>query len=168
MVGPSTRLDRIAAVTMIAGSLVLAGEAVMMQLRARRPSPPMYAVGDQVSTIPGVNITAASHTLLLFVRSTCRYCVASADFYKKLLAQAPRVPVVALSFESEPSLLSYLDRFDLHPDRVLVVPPGSLRLSATPALLLVSRTGRVERTWLGQQPPDKEAEILRVVGRPEQ
>jgi hypothetical protein len=45
-------------------------------------------------------------------------------------------------------------------NEVKQAPPNSVGAKATPTLILVDGAGTVTNSWVGQLPPDKEAEIL--------
>ena len=162
-------LDKVASVTMIVASVALVSAAASFQWRGPRGRPtdsPTYTVGEQFVALPGVTLTDAPKTLVMFLRSTCRYCTDSVPFYRRLIDRTSRTPVVAVSFEPEETLRSYLAEHGLRPDRVVSASRGSLRLTATPTLLLVSASGRIEKIWRGLQRTEKEAEILLATGLP--
>lgn len=59
---------------------------------------------------------------------------------------------------------NYLSSLGVQVDDMLQASLSSIDVSGTPTLLLVSRDGRVIRTWLGKLPPDLEREVLLSVG----
>jgi hypothetical protein len=121
----------------------------------------MYAVGDKFADLASADFGAAPATLVMFVRSGCKYCTASADFYKRILERTRRVPVIAVGVDPEDTLRIYLHGLGVRPDKVVSASPGLLRLSATPVLLLVSSERRIQKLWVGQlRSTVQEADVL--------
>ena len=160
-------LDRVAAIVMIATSAVLLAKALAIRTTAVGPttSPALYVAGDTFAQIPGLDLNRASRTLILFLRSGCRYCTASAGFYQRVLATPSRVPVVAIGFEEREGLDGYLRLHGVRPDMVLSLPADSrLKLGPTPMILLVTSAGRVAKVWRGQLRSEREEnEVIRAI-----
>lgn len=85
----------------------------------------LYAVGDRAAAIPGVEFRRADKTVLLYISSTCIYCAHSMDFYRTLVDSDPRrngrYQVVAVSAEPAATFDVFLRRFQLVPDRAVVL-----------------------------------------------
>lgn len=126
-----------------------------------RSAPPLYQSGERI-TIDGVDFTAAPKTLLLVVRSTCRYCTDSMPFYKTL-ASAPtsgrRARIVALTPEAVEVGAEYFDSFGVKLDGVVSTPLTALKVRGTPTAILVSSTGVVEKVWQGRVDSKTELEV---------
>jgi hypothetical protein len=161
-------LERTANILIVATALV-AIPTLGLQLYERatvRPveASPRYARGDSLQ--PAVNIDAghARRALVLYLNSSCRYCTESMDFYKRIREwrehNAEAATIVVLGQESESRLLDYTLAHGFKPDRVISVRGTSFKLSGTPSLLLVSRTGIVEEAWYGRLSPAQEQAVL--------
>lgn len=118
------------------------------------------AVGTRISLkdIGPLNDT----TLLLFLRTDCHFCTASAGFYKRLIGAAPQTPVVAVFGEPTAQGRDYLTSLDVAIPDVRQAPHRSAGVSATPVALLVDRSGVVKGRWIGLLDAPRETEVLQA------
>ena len=134
--------------------MLTCGVMIWSTLRSSVPPPPAggetYAVGETFGPVAAYDFSAAPKTLVLFVRSGCRFCTESMTFYRQLCESAGRIQIIAVGHESEQVLRDYLARHEVQVDGVYSVPHGSLKLSRTPALVLVAASRKVERLWRGK------------------
>lgn len=123
---------------------------------------PGATVGERGESLPGVQFDRAERTLVLYARSTCKYCTASMPLYRRLVeAKASgRFQFVSVGAEPETTQRAYFATHGVSLDRYVVMSSAEAR--GTPTLVVVDRKGVVRRVWLGQQSPDVEQEILRV------
>jgi hypothetical protein len=120
-------------------------------------------VKDQKIQLPGVDWAKNEQTLVMAISSTCHFCTESAAFYRDIRARS-RVHTVAVLPQSVNEGRNYLSKLGVQVDEVLQVPLSSIDVNGTPTLMLVSREGRVVRTWIGKLPPDLENDVLLSVG----
>jgi thioredoxin-related protein len=125
------------------------------------------AVGTVLSALPGYSWGQHRKSLVLVVRKGCHYCEDSMPFYREL-AKAQK------EGESNADLVSVLpdggtDAAHLLQDAQLDVPIiasfplQQIHISATPTVILVDRNGKVEKTWVGEQPVDGQKAILSAI-----
>jgi hypothetical protein len=156
-------LDRIASVLVILAALSVLWRTFASVPRtgaaADHPRLPGYAVGSVLGQVPGVDFTASPKTLLIWVRSSCRYCEESMDFYRRLVA-ASRVPVVAMGREKVDVLRDYGASHGFRPTSVVSVETGLDQLTATPVLVLVGKDSKVLGCWLGKLTKNQEQEVF--------
>jgi hypothetical protein len=74
---------------------------------ARPQRPPSYTKGERLPAIEGLP-SLSRPTLLVVVRSGCRYCDASMDFYKRLLSSPNKQSVLFVSYEPVERTAQYL------------------------------------------------------------
>jgi len=55
---------------------------------------------------------------------------------------------------------SYLNSLGVQVSDVYEVPLGQIHVSGTPTLLVLNESGIVKRTWYGQQPIERNAQIV--------
>jgi hypothetical protein len=125
--------------------------------------PAAFERGTAAESLPGVRYDDVQATLVLYVRSTCRFCTASMPFYQKLSGQPGvhrAVRMVVASPESVETSAAYLQAHELRVDQ-LVSFQG--RATGTPTLLLVDRRGLIQQVWLGQQDTRGEQEIVESI-----
>jgi hypothetical protein len=110
-----------------------------------------YKLGDTLPTLEGVRFTDKPKTLLLVVSSRCKFCTDSMPFYAKLSAarRASAFQFVVAGSEPEAALTTYLTRNGVEADRIVVLRPGTLRVTATPTIILADSVGSVSGYWRG-------------------
>jgi hypothetical protein len=124
------------------------------------------AVGLTIgSTVPvsDVNWAGNKQTLLLVLRNGCHFCTDSAEFYRRLAkepASRTNTKLVAVLPGTVDDSRSYLDGLGVPISTVRQAGLGALRVSGTPTLLLVNDKGVVTKSWVGQLPACKEAEVV--------
>ena len=135
----------------------------------RRPTE--YRPGDTVPANPKLELAGAEQTLILFVRSGCRYCTASMPFYRQLAEaarhQAGGVRLVAVSHEPREILARYLEEHQVRVDSAVSLSPAELRhfrVNGTPTLLLVTRKQVVRKAWIGQLNEPQQRQVFASIG----
>jgi hypothetical protein len=121
------------------------------------PIPP----GTQVPQLDGISFGRAEVTVAVVVQTECRFCAESMPFYRKLsgLRAGGRIQLVVLSQEAVTATESYLHQRELEVDRVGQLKGADLPVVGTPTLLLIDKTGTVERSWLGRLTATQEKEV---------
>ncbi|MBI1872496.1 MAG: hypothetical protein HYS05_01245 [Acidobacteria bacterium] len=126
-----------------------------------------YTVGEQLPNLDGVNFGGAERTLVLVLRSTCVFCTKSMPFYRRLSVERrawPSLQIVGAAVEDPVVFGSYLREQNLRVDRVITLKPGVLRLSGTPTLILVDKSGHLVGNWIGELRPEGEREVMSAAG----
>lgn len=161
------RIELIANFCVIAAALVLVFTVVRLALRQRSSKPPpspAIAKGVQLH-LPGLN-WSATQTLLLVLSAECKYCTASAPFYRSLVNQAAgsaTTRIVAILPQSPDDAKQYLEKLNLTVVNTYQVSPASVGIRGTPTLILVDGRGVVIESWEGQLPPSAEREVVAYV-----
>ena len=119
-------------------------------------------VGQAADHLPGVSYHQSSSTLVLYVRSSCKYCTASMPFYRRLneLRSKGGVRLVAVSPEPANVADAYLRRNGVAIDQIVSY---SGRVHATPTLIEVNQGGEVTNVWVGQQTEEQQRKITNAV-----
>jgi hypothetical protein len=142
-------LSTYATVLVILASLAVLAKAAQEYFTANRAvATKNYAVGDRFPDIPGLP-SATGGTLVLWLRTTCRFCTESMPFYTELVALSRRARIVAVGDEPAAVLRTYLEGNGVVVDAVLTVPVGTVRLAGTPTLVFVGPDKRVGAVWRG-------------------
>lgn len=141
-----------------------APQAVSTARSAAQSMSPIYKPGEQVSTLPGVDYSIAPATLLMIVKSDCGYCDASMPFYRRIVArrteQKSTLRLIVGAPATDAGFDGYLGANGLSVDQTLMLNQGSLKVRATPTLLLVDSAGRVKNIWEGQLPETQERAVM--------
>jgi len=118
-------------------------------------------IGMKVN-LPDVNWSKQPKTLILALRSDCRFCNESAPFYQRLLAEAKaeNVKLIAVFPTAVEESAAHLNELGLRGIEVRRSPLNNLQAGATPTLILTDDKGAVTDFWVGKLPPDKEDEVI--------
>jgi hypothetical protein len=112
--------------------------------------------------LSGVRWAQADKTLVMALSTQCHFCQESVPFYKELgtspAVKANRVAIVMVFPQEQGEAESFVKSNQMHADGVLSAQiPGT---ESTPTLLLVDRTGKVERLWIGVLSPSQRKDLL--------
>jgi len=117
-----------------------------------------------------LGLPEADYTLLMFLRSTCRYCTESMPFYRTLKnvrdGEAVSVRLAALSAEPREMLEGYLSEHKVAVDSTIALSPSefsAFRVRGTPTLILVDRKNVVRRVWIGLLDSAQQTQVLAAV-----
>ena len=122
------------------------------------PHPDSIAVGEKIS-VPELDFSKADHTILVALQPTCHFCQASEGFYQKLIQYVNNnnnIQLIALF--SEETIANQVFLADLNSTFVNIknVPFSSLKIQATPTILVVNRDGAIQSVWKGKLSTEKE------------
>jgi len=166
MATPWDYLERSANVCVIIGVALLG--VFLLRTPSRLPVDIGLKSGDLVSQVDRVKYADADKTLLIYVSSQCQFCSASMGFYRALAEQerqaAGEIQVAALSREHQNVLETYLRENGLNVKAATIGADTLSKLQQTPTLLLVNRTGHLERFWVGQLDRDAELAVFEALG----
>lgn len=114
-----------------------------------------------------VDFARSRRTLLVVVRSDCRFCTASKALYSELLKRERAMPdsvrVFLVGPPTDIGFPDYMTDIGFAPHRRVQISGDDLRVVGTPTLLLVDHRGRIENTWLGKLASDEEAAVLDTI-----
>jgi peroxiredoxin len=127
-----------------------------------RPSIPRQAafrVGEKIDGLNGV--TWQKRNVVLFARSTCRYCTESMTLYKELsdLAQRSDVQFIAVGDEPVETLRAYFTTYGVRLEAVIAVRVAETGSFATPTLAVTDENGRIVQSWVGRIPKTDEKNV---------
>lgn len=125
-----------------------------------------YVEGRPSPRLSGLATGMGRPTLLLFVRSTCKYCTESLPFYARLTdgsMSASRADVIAVTQESVEQCRAYLTQGGVAIAKVVSASGGEAHVRGTPTLVLLDGEGVVRKVWEGKLSPEAEAEVLRAL-----
>lgn len=112
--------------------------------------------------LSGIDWKLNGKTLLLAVKSSCRFCTESGPFYERLGREAGRrgIKIIAVAAEPEADARDYLHGLSVKVADVRQAQLSKLGIVATPTVVLVDSEGRVTRLWRGKLRSDVETELL--------
>lgn len=161
------KLETIVNVVMLATCCLLAygvltGRAGSVTTASNREPAAPFVRGQPAESLPGIRYGDAQATVVLYIKSTCRYCTASMPTYRSLRSSLAEADVqwVAVSQESIVQSQAYLEAQGLTVDKTIEFV-GSTQ--ATPITVLVDREGVVRHFWIGQLNAEREREVRMAV-----
>jgi hypothetical protein len=119
--------------------------------------------------LQAIDFSSAARTLLIFSSSSCQYCVDSLGFYRSLLTETSSMPdatpIVMLSAEPIETFRLFVKRNRMNPSQIVSMNPSELNVRIVPTILIVDRSGRVTRVWVGQESKATQSAILSAIRR---
>src|SRR3984893_2432806 len=125
--------------------------------------------GDKLASLDGWDWAAHDQTLVLGLRKGCHFCEDSAPFYQRLTAQqqgGSNSTIVAVFPDTADAVKEGVQSEGLRVHALAGVPLERLKISGTPTLLLVDRSGTVMNAWIGLLSPRQELEVMRATTAP--
>lgn len=160
-------LERLANIATLLTCVVVCGLVVirLTETVQQTTSSPPYKLGDKMDTLAGVDYAQSPQTLIMFVRSGCRFCTESMPLYQTIANSRHhrdgRFRILAVSSEAVPITQAYLAMHAVHSlDQIVSVSPGQTRFMATPTLVVVDHIGRVVYQAVGKLSSEKERSLL--------
>jgi peroxiredoxin len=158
------------AILAISNGLIIRQNFQMREALAK-DRPPVLKAGESVPPFTAKNLNGKPLQLVyagqgpkkmfFYFTPPCKYCKAQFAYWRDILAQAEANQFEVIGLVSETEDLAALKAFLVEmrcasdspaPLQVALVPDEILRrykLSPTPATLIVSNAGRIEKAWIG-------------------
>jgi peroxiredoxin len=118
-------------------------------------------IGTKVS-LASVDWSKSDRNLVLVLSTTCGFCSQSAPFYKELVPDAEQrgIQVIAVLPQALSESRSYLDGLGVDVQNILQSPLDSVKAKATPTLLIVDKTGTINKAWVGKLESQREKQVI--------
>lgn len=147
-------------------AIVLVAILTVLALLAKRDPPKNRTEPSAVGTtldLP-VNWSANKRTLVLALRTDCRYCTESTHFYRSLRtkqeASEASPKLVAVFPQSVEEARAYLSSHGIKLDQVLHGSLSKMGVQGTPTLMLTDEQGKVTKVWRGKLRTRGEDEVF--------
>lgn len=164
-----SRLEKMAAATMVVSFLLLAGVTTRSFVLSRRPDPatvPLVKIGEAVK-LPGILPSDARLTFVIVLSSQCTYCLHDLPLYRRLSAarssSGGMLHLVAVLPEKTATATAFLNSSGVNTDNVLSMAPREVGVQMVPTLLLLDENRKLKRYWVGEMNPGREREVLAVL-----
>jgi len=140
---------------------------VLQTARVSAPPKKQSLLGSSL-TISDINWRRSKQTLVLVLREGCHFCTDSADFYRRLASESrqTKTKLVTVLPGSVEDSRRYLDDLRVPIVDIKQSSLSEVNVRGTPTLLLVDDKGVVRKSWVGQLPPDGEAEVFDAIRTP--
>jgi hypothetical protein len=110
--------------------------------------------------------STSPQTLVLVLSADCKYCTASAPFYRNLVSQGAlthSTRFLAILPQAPDKGKEYLAKLEIKIDDMRQAAPASVGAKGTPTLILLNGSGIVIQSWEGLLTPNAETEVLAYV-----
>jgi thioredoxin-related protein len=161
------KIEVIANLTVVLLAVVVG--SIFVKDRFFNPGPQVNEVkaGDRLAHLDGWDWGAHDRTLMLVLRKGCHFCEDSVPFYQRLVAtqlqDGSTTALIAVYPDTEDAVKEVMKSEGLNVRGLAGVPLEGLKVSGTPTLLLVDKSGRVLNTWIGVLSPRQELEVMKAV-----
>lgn len=161
-VGIERKLDTLASIAIIIVSILLGIK--LLAPRTPQLPPPDIGRGSKV-TAANLNWTGSDRTLLIVMQVGCRFCTASAPFYREIVekARSESLHIAVLAPQDAADTRRYLQMIGVPIDDVRQAALDAVHVRGTPTMILVDRSGAVVDSWRGQIPIDQQQSVLKRI-----
>lgn len=124
------------------------------------PGPREFARGSRAPSLEKVDYGRYKYTVVAFVRSSCKFCTDSMPLYKRVAQNTPSdVQFVAASIEPVSVTEEYLRSHAVETDMIVRIDQPV----ATPTVLVVNKSGIIDRAWVGWLDSGREQTFLQAL-----
>ena len=162
-----TRIEVATNIIVIVFAVVVGSVFLKDRFSSGAPESDAVKAGDKLANLDSWDWGAHDRTLILGLRKGCHFCEDSAPFYQRLIAQqqpgGASPPIVAVFPDTADTVKEVVQSEGLEVHAIAGVPLERLKISGTPTLLLVDRSGIVLNAWTGMLTPRQELEVIRAM-----
>lgn len=133
------------------------------------PRPGEAKPGDSIEAVKAILPAGSQKALVVAISPTCGYCTQSMPFYKRLMEERDkkgspvRVVGAVPAPEAKAAEEQHMNAAGVKFDNLADISFQSIKVPATPTLILVDGTGKVEKVWVGKLDEDGEEEVFKVL-----
>ncbi len=165
------KIEVVANVVVILLAVMIGSVYLRDRFSARAPESNEVKAGDRLPRLDGWDWSAHDRSLVLVLKKGCHFCEDSAPFYQRLATrqqEARSNTAIVAVFPDPADAVNEVVRLEGLGIRALLgVPLETLKVSGTPSLLLVDRSGTVLNAWIGMLSPKQELEVMRALACPD-
>jgi thioredoxin-related protein len=117
-------------------------------------------------SLPGLEWEKSGRTMLFVLSTSCGFCNASTDFYKKVVQEKQGIRdirFVAVFPDDVKGSEQYLKDRGIGIQEVVQAMPNAVGAGGFPTLMLLDKTGTIKKAWVGKLSPEKELEVLNSI-----
>jgi thioredoxin-related protein len=161
------KIEVVANLTVVLLAIVIGSIFVKDRFFSPGPQVNEVKVGDRLTQLDGWDWRAHDRTLMLVLRKGCHFCEDSAPFYQRLVATQHQggstTALIAVFPDKEDAVKEVMKSEGLEVKGLAGVPLEGLKVSGTPTVLLVDKSGTVLNAWIGVLSPRQELEVMKAV-----
>lgn len=162
MTQPSKKVEVLISTAILILSVFISGFLIHKYIFSPSNPPESVRIVNKQITLPDVNWSEQSKTLIIALQTSCGFCNESAPFYKHLIesVKSKNIKLVAVIPTDIKESRTHLDKLGLTNLDVKQASLESIQVDGTPTLILVNDKGEITNYWVGKLPPDKESEVI--------
>ena len=147
-------IELVAQVVIAIAIVITAGVLVKRTIFPGRVSGEMPTInaGERLA-FQNIDWAKNEKSLVFFLKKDCPFCTSSASLYRELVHEATKrnVKCVAVFPNTLEDARKYLQYIEVPIEDIYTGSLGDLKISGTPTVLFVDRTGIVKSVWVGAQ-----------------
>lgn len=113
--------------------------------------------------LTGVDWSAHASTLIVAISSTCPHCMKETSFYSDITRSAHRTPIIVVMPQETQTAQSFLGGYHITPSRAISADLQGIQVKVTPTLILISSSGVVRQTWVGELNDTQKREVFQAL-----
>jgi len=113
--------------------------------------------------LTGVDWSAHASTLIVAISSTCPHCMKESSFYSDITRSAHRIPIIVVMPQESQTAQSFLGDYHIKPSRAISADLQGIQVKVTPTLILISSSGVVRQTWVGELNDTQKREVFQAL-----
>ena len=163
----TSRLESVSNIAVIVAAIALCAALVRNQFFTAQESGSPKSLQGATIDLASLTSSPSKRNLVLFISETCHFCEQEMPFYRTLREKLPsQASLLAVFPPQEPEPEKFLAAKAVKVDHVTSsLALAEIGVRGTPTLLLLDEHGKVERAWVGAQPPSVHDEIVASVSR---
>jgi hypothetical protein len=114
--------------------------------------------------IHGIDFSQSEKTVVLAISTQCHFCLHSIPFYQRLTntdaVRTGKVAIVAVFPQDKAVAESFVKGSNIHINSVVSSDLPTIGISGTPTILLVRRSGKIEKAWVGELSATEQRDLI--------
>lgn len=165
LLGIKKKLELITNISVIVLAALFLLVFISIELRrSLRARVELGLISGRIIDQPELTADALTEQILLIAMTLdCEPCVESAPFYREIARRSRvsgRIDVIALFPTGTGQLTEFLNSHQLPLETVKTANFDEIRLSTTPTLILLDRSGKIVDFWIGKLSEEDEQHVL--------
>jgi|SRR5437660_811035 len=121
--------------------------------------------GEVLSQLENYHVSKSAKTLIIALNTACAFCVEGTPFYNQLaeVSHKNQTQVISIFSNSVDDVRRFTQEHQLKTDSIAEADLNELKISATPALILVDSKGRVLDFWIGKLSEDDQQKVMKSI-----
>lgn len=158
-------LDRLATIGIIVILIIIGVSIWRNHTGVRVGSTPLaIKVGEILAEIPKWDYAAHEQSLIVFASTSCRFCNASMDFYKRIAVSPVKDSFLLAYPDKKESVSAYLSDKNFSGQVLPEITLNKYNVTSFPTLVLVDQRGKIKQVWVGMLQSQQEHDVFKQLG----